>query len=110
MRSLKKKRGATLGRECQGWDNCSSVQLLKRSNEIQRKRIEELEANNGSRWHDLFGTPERAARTLMAVHDVCESGGPCSTNCPFGDAPACPSNFEPRDYDALLEWVRGDAE
>ena len=60
-----------------------------------------------SRWFELFGTPERAARTLIAVRGECESG-PCSSNCPFGDAPTCPSNCEPSDYDALLEWLSGD--
>ena len=66
-------------------------------------------ARDKSRWYELFGTPERAARTLIAVRGVCESG-PCSLNCPFGDAPVCPSNFELSDYDTLLEWLRGDAE
>ena len=67
------------------------------------------EGMDKSRWHELFGTPERAARTLIAVRGECESGGPCYPNCPFGDAPACPSSIEPRDYDALLEWLKGDA-
>lgn len=42
-------------------------------------------SNEGvSRWHELFGTPERAARTLFD----------------YGSEV---------DYDALLEWLRGDA-
>ena len=61
---------------------------------------------NYTRWHELFGTPERAARTLIAVRGECESSGPCYPNCPFGDAPTCPSNCESRDYDALLEWLK----
>jgi hypothetical protein len=73
------------------------------------QRIAELEANNGSQWFELFGTPEKAARTLIAVRGECESSGSCYPNCPFGDAPTCPSNCESRDYDALLEWLRGDA-
>ena len=38
-----------------------------------------------SRWHELFGTPERAARTLADW------------------------GVDARGYDALLEWLRGDA-
>lgn len=62
-----------------------------------------------TRWHSLFGTPERAARTLRKngkcipacyeclVRDEC-------ANLPEGSE--CPMD----DYDALLEWLRGDAE
>ena len=53
-----------------------------------------------SRWHELFGTPERAARTLA---DNCP-GGSCG-GCPGIKAETCGLG----DYDALLEWLRGDA-
>lgn len=49
---------------------------------------------NYTRWHDLFGTPERAAQTL---HELC--GGCCGL----------PEQVR-GDYDALLEWLVGDAE
>lgn len=54
----------------------------------------------GTRWHELFGTPERAARTLV---DNCEDHHFCE---------GCPADREGHDctYDALLEWLRGDAE
>ena len=62
---------------------------------------------SASRYHELFGTPERAARTLAGkcgdccecvIADYCESGGEgCLLSCAG-------------DYDALLEWLRGDAE
>lgn len=58
-------------------------------------------------YSELFGTPGKAARTLIAVRGVCESG-PCSPNCPFSGAPVCPSSFEPSDYDALLEWLESE--
>ena len=50
-----------------------------------------------TRWHELFGTPERAAQTLANLFANC--------NGFFCLAP------EPEDasYDALLEWLRGDA-
>ena len=52
-----------------------------------------------SNYNRLFGTPERAARTLM---DYC------------GDhhfREGCPADAEEHDctYDALLEWLGGDA-
>lgn len=62
-----------------------------------------------SRWHELFGTPEKTAQTLITVRKECEDIGTCYPNCPFRDAPACPSGVESRDYDALLEWLRSDA-
>lgn len=59
---------------------------------------------NYTRWHELFGTPERAARTMAGkccdclecvIVDACE----------YGEGEGCPLN----NYDALLEWLRGDA-
>ena len=56
-----------------------------------------------SRYSELFGTPERAARTLRRF---------CA-DCYCGDCATCGvpewANYT-RDYDALLEWLRGDAE
>jgi hypothetical protein len=52
-----------------------------------------------SRWHELFGTPERAARTL-------------ANNCHRDGCIACPAldaDCNVGDYDKLLEWLRGDA-
>lgn len=56
-----------------------------------------------SRWFQLFGTPERAARTMV---DMCEGGT-------FDDCGGCPAALAAcklGDYDALLEWLRSDAE
>ena len=59
---------------------------------------------NYTRWHELFGTPERAARTMAGnccdclecvIVDACE----------YGEGEGCPLN----NYDALLEWLSGDA-
>ena len=50
-----------------------------------------------SQWHELFGTPERAARTLArnsGEHAVC--------NLPTWTTSSC-------DYDAWLRWLRSDA-
>ena len=46
-----------------------------------------------SRYEKLFGTPERAARTVFDAFK-------CSMEAPICDLGA-------RNYDALLEWLRG---
>ena len=68
--------------------------------------IEELSAKlqgvMGTRYNELFGTPERAARTMV---DMCEGG----TFDDCGGCPAALAECKLGDYDALLEWLRGDA-
>lgn len=58
------------------------------------------EVGKTSRYAELFGTPERAARTLV---DNCEDHHFCE---------GCPADGKDHDctYDALLKWLRGDAE
>jgi hypothetical protein len=53
-----------------------------------------------SRWYELFGTPERAARTLAGI----ECGGGGCESCPLYGAHCT------YDGAAQLEWLRGDAE
>lgn len=55
-----------------------------------------------SRWFQLFGTPERAARTIA---DSCREN---DYEC--GGCPAVEAYCHNGDYDALLEWLRGDTE
>ena len=60
----------------------------------------DLYESDETRYEKLFGTPERAARTL-------------AENCSCGNCGACPASTsvcECGHYDALLEWLRGDAE
>ena len=65
-----------------------------------------------SNYDKLFGTPERAARTLTNVCQFTHGGELCD-RCQcylFGD---CDRTLrlmsERRIYDALLEWLKGDA-
>lgn len=59
-----------------------------------------------SNYNRLFGTPEKAARTLQ----VLDPNARCR-DCAFGDSCDEVSGcIYERDYDALLEWLRGDAE
>ena len=57
-----------------------------------------------SRWHELFGTPEMAARTLI---DICD-------NCGQNECSGCQvyelTSGGDFGYDTLLGWLRGDAE
>ena len=46
------------------------------------------EQDRKSKWFELFGTPERAARTLEDEQLVCAM----------------------QEYDALLEWLRGESD
>ena len=61
------------------------------------------EQNRKDRWYELFGTPERAARTLENGTPMCDW---CDTNACEKKGGEC-SLF---NYDALLDWLRGDAE
>ena len=58
-----------------------------------------------SRWHELFGTPERAARTLARM---CQGIDTCGT-CPlFGTGlNHCKNDYT--DFASIAEWLRGDA-
>ena len=57
-------------------------------------------------YEKLFGTPERAARIVIALNSCrvvgCEDCAARQLCTPY-------SEFVHDDYDALLEWLRGDA-
>lgn len=63
-----------------------------------------LGGGDSSRYAKLFGTPERAARTIMRMCDGMERCDYCPC---FDQGGICPDTD---DCDALLEWLRGDAE
>lgn len=64
-----------------------------------------------SRWHQMFGTPEKAARTIMGKQLTYDLLTQCD-DCPY-QTDEC---YEPSgkcamdEYDTLLKWLRGDAE
>lgn len=83
------------------------------TNERTKTAIDDLMAvkdGRKSRWHELFGTPERAAET-MALQCFGATSEACDT-CVFRecDGKLRNSGAYPTVYDALLEWLRGDAE
>lgn len=65
--------------------------------------LEWYEGAPGTRYSELFGTPERAAGTLSGF---CEQ-------CRFGDCATCGvpgwADYS-HDYDALLEWLGGESD
>lgn len=65
--------------------------------------VEQSESNRESRWHELFGTPERAARVVVALNNCLVV---CCEECAARGA--CRYDGCGDDYDALLEWLRGD--
>lgn len=81
------------------------------TNERTRAAINDwMAAKDGrkSRWHELFGTPEKTARTLY--YDKV----PICAGCALMDE--CKKTPDEEydmcfllDYDWLLEWLRGDA-
>ena len=79
-----------------------TIEGLRR--QVAKCQIAELKADyDTSRYSELFGTPERAARTLI---DACD-------NCGQNDCSGC-QVFElthggDMDYDTLLEWLKGGA-
>ena len=67
--------------------------------------IEQSKSNRGSRWYELFGTPERAARTLASMCQF--THGELCERCPNDGCDKtlrlmCASTIN----DALLEWLR----
>lgn len=63
-----------------------------------------------SNYEKLFGTPERAARTIMGKQLTYDILSQCD-DCPHQtDECFDPSgNCAMDDYDVLLEWLKGDA-
>lgn len=70
--------------------------------QVPEKGEREGEHESYSQWHALFGTPERAARTLQPNSMRCEY-------CLLRDY--CKDGIcLIADYDALLDWLRGTNE
>lgn len=69
--------------------------------------LEGYEGAPGTRWHELFGTPERAAKTVSAM---CSHGIWSCDGCPLFDEGVEHCESELGDTPSLLEWLRGDAE
>lgn len=67
-------------------------------------------ANENTRWHKLFGTPERAAQTYIEyLLNGCDEAT-CGDGCPFFDTSMYMNCALGTDhYDTLLEWLRGES-
>ena len=69
--------------------------MLREAADTIESLSDKLQGVIGTRYCELFGTPERAARTLERKFASCNGNVCIAPNV---------------DYDALLEWLRGDAE
>lgn len=89
-------------------DTCRREQCFAKSDGLKYCDFHE---GGETRYEQLFGTPERAARTLEEFFELdrldwCHGTEYCES-CPYEfDRYGCylPDNF------SLLEWLRGDAE
>lgn len=77
---------------------------------VQTKRLAKLQANQDTRWFELFGTPEKAARTLTEYFIEGCDGVACADGCPFYDSTSyMDCRVTECNNDALLGWLRGKA-
>ena len=71
-----------------------------------------LGTDDGSRWFELFGTPERAVQTIAKLGNQypCDENTveDCEEECPLHHAP-CRLNRKKPMESPLLEWLRGKA-
>ena len=67
-----------------------------------------LGADDGSRWYELFGTPERAAQSIGTIECLLRTAGSCA-DCVLAYQNSGRPELCSMDYDALLEWLRGKA-
>ena len=72
--------------------------------------LEGYEGAPGTRWHQLFGTPERAAETMYTLMLNCARGdGPCERYPAF---PRCnwASDDGEETESMMLEWLEGESQ
>lgn len=68
------------------------------------EREDRHERESYSRWYELFGTHERAARTMAGkCSDCCECV--IADYCEHGSDKGCLLSYT-GNYDALLEWLK----
>ena len=82
-------------------DTCRRTTCEYRADDIAVCGLPKTETN----WERLFGTPERAARTVLSLDYCCED---CD-ECPAFEICGLHSKFG-RTFHEMTEWLRGDAE
>ena len=91
---------------------CScGIEIMQGANDTEDdlRIIWNTRAGEGTRWHELFGTPERAARTLESLDEMscryCLVRDHCgdSSHMRFDTLESC---LLFRSDDALLGWLR----
>ena len=75
-----------------------------------------VKVDGNSRWFEMFGTPERAMRTIALIgnrypcDEGCDPSGEKCKICPFADAPSCRIKRDHPEESPLLEWLKGGNE
>ena len=82
-------------KETMAYAMSSAAHELNAAADTIEAQRDKLQGVIGTRYCELFGTPERAARTLERKFASCNGNVCIAPNV---------------DYDALLEWLRGEWE
>jgi len=64
------------------------------------KWLNQETVGNYTRWHELFGTPERAAMTAYEISEICSNDCKGCSDCPIESF--CSTE------DTLLEWLESE--
>lgn len=113
MAAAMSERGGAIGLDYgMGLGLVDAARMMREAADTITSLSDKLQGVMGTRYSELFGTPERAARTITRMQMATDLMGCCDADtCPaaFNECwklDACPMD----DYDALLEWLSGDAE
>ena len=85
--------------------NCVVKPLYIANGATSEKACKRYERKRESNWSKLFGTPERAARTLAKLMGKCKGMQHHCADCEFTDC--CIQYVGPNSK--LLEWLGGEA-
>ena len=98
-------------------DSAARMEQAANTIESLRDRLQELQGVDGeSNYTRLFGTPERAMRTIALIgnrypcDEGCDPSGEKCKVCPFADAPSCRIKCDYPEESPLLEWLKGASE
>ena len=95
------------GAEMYGFENCQFCGAHKGGGEAMSVLEPSSNQLEPTRWHSLFGTPERAANTILALQICPMSKDECEF-CPAHDV--CFEFYKDgRTVYEMAEWLRGDA-
>jgi hypothetical protein len=95
-----------MARLVRDYDYKEISRMLREAADTIESLSDKLQGVMGTRYCELFGTPERAARTLARM---CAIGDGSCAGCPMFKANLehCKSDYT--HLKSIVEWLRGDA-